>query len=63
MLTKPYAKAFYTKFCSTSPAFLRSKKGKELIAKALKMVREQDGDDEAVVLENLLTVAACPILD
>ncbi len=59
MVTQPIACAFWTKFAAAPPAFFASAEGKRLTARAVEMVRQREGNEEAAALQNLITVAEC----
>lgn len=60
MLTKQKAKLLYQKLCGATTEWLQSKKGKQLVRKAIELVRKEEGEAEAKTFEGLMAVAETP---
>ncbi len=57
MLTKPIASAFWAKFCAAPAGHLASPEMSRLVSRAIALVKEREGQEEALVLRQLVDVA------
>ncbi len=57
MLTKPIASAFWAKFCAAPSGYLASPEMSRLVSRAIALVREKEGQKEALVLRQMVDCA------
>jgi hypothetical protein len=53
MLTKPLAITFWNKIKFAPDSWFRSKEGKELTSKMIRMIEEKEGKQESTIFEGL----------